>query len=67
MSRAEERDEQGRILWNCICDCGRKITAPGGQFRNGYRRSCGCLSRPPIKDWVGKQFGKLTVLWSDQR
>ena len=65
LSRAEERDEQGRILWNCVCDCGNRIAAPGGQLRNGYRHSCGCLSKPPLKNWVGKRFGKLTVIAYD--
>lgn len=41
------------------------MIAPTGQLNGGYRRSCGCLSRPPIKDWVGKQFGELTVIAYD--
>lgn len=65
VSMAEERDPRGRIQWNCVCDCGNKIVAPAGQLTNGYRRSCGCLSRPPRKDWVGKQFGDLTVIAYD--
>ncbi len=59
------RDENGRVQWNCVCDCGNKIIARGGQLLNGYRRSCGCLSHPPLKDWVGKKFGDLTVLAYD--
>ena len=65
LSVAPERDIHGRIQWNCVCDCGNKITAPAGQLVNGYRRSCGCLSRPPLKDWIGKQFGELTVIAYD--
>ena len=62
VSRAEDiEDPRGRILWNCACDCGGKIVAPTGQLKAGYRKSCGCLSRPPLKDWVGRQFGDLTV------
>ncbi len=61
LSRAEERDSYGRVQWKCLCDCGNTVVAPSGQLTNGYRRSCGCLSRPPLKDWVGKQFGDLTV------
>ena len=61
LSIAQERDAHGRILWNCVCDCGNTILVPAGQLVNGYRRSCGCLSRPPLKDWVGEQFGELTV------
>ena len=32
------------------------------QLRVGYKKSCGCLSHPPLKDYVGKKFGKLTVI-----
>lgn len=59
------KDAKGRILWECVCDCGGTVIAPTGQLNGGYRRSCGCLSRPPIKDWVGKQFGELTVIAYD--
>lgn len=64
LSKAEDHDEHRRILWNCVCDCGNTVSAPSGQLRNGYRKSCGCLSRPPRKEWVGKQFGYLTNLVS---
>jgi hypothetical protein len=65
LSVAQERDAHGRLLWNCLCDCGNTVIAPAGQLTNGYRRSCGCLSHPPLKDWVGKQFGDLTVIAYD--
>lgn len=32
-----------RILWNCICDCGKNISIYGMSLRNGDTRSCGCL------------------------
>ena len=27
LSKAEGHDEHGRILWNCVCDCGNTIVA----------------------------------------
>lgn len=48
-------------LWRCKCDCGGEVVAPLGQLTSGYRKSCGCLSRPPLEDLVGKKFGMLTV------
>ena len=57
-----DKDASGTIRWNCICDCGESITVPAGQLKGGYRKSCGCLSRHPLKNWIGKKFGKLTVL-----
>ncbi len=51
----------GSLIWHCKCDCGGEIDAPLHQLHSGYRKSCGCLSRPPLKDYVGKRFGKLVV------
>ena len=51
----------GTLIWHCKCDCGGEIDAPLNQLSSGYRKSCGCLSHPPLKDYVGKRFGKLVV------
>ena len=52
----------GHAIWRCKCDCGGEIDAPLPQLTSGYRKSCGCLSHPPLKDFVGQHFGKLTVV-----
>lgn len=49
-------------VWHCKCDCGGTIDAPANQLMAGYRKSCGCLGKPPLKDFVGKRFGDLTVV-----
>lgn len=49
-------------VWRCRCDCGGEVDAPLHQLVAGYRKSCGCLGHPPLKDYVGKRFGMLTVL-----
>ena len=54
--------QKGDVLWHCRCDCGGEIDAPLPQLTSGYRKSCGCLSHPPLKDFIGKRFGNLTVL-----
>lgn len=61
IGKTKEQNTRGDYLWDCVCDCGGRILAPAGQLKSGYRKSCGCLSRPPLKDWIGKQFGRLTV------
>ena len=58
---APKRSGTGQVLWECLCDCGNAIVAPTGQLKAGYRKSCGCLSSPPLKNWVGRKFGWLTV------
>ncbi len=51
----------GSLIWHCKCDCGGEVDAPLHQLSSGYRKSCGCLSRPALKDYIGKRFGKLVV------
>jgi len=58
----EERSSRGSVLWLCRCDCGKEVHADVGQLISGNKKSCGCLGRPPLKDFAGKRFGKLTVL-----
>lgn len=57
-----ERGKGGGMVWRCRCDCGGEIRAELGQLVSGMRKSCGCLSHPPLKDFVGKRFGRLTVM-----
>ena len=59
---SSERDKQGGTQWRCKCDCGRECLAATHQLLCGYKKSCGCLSHPPLKDFVGKRFGMPTVL-----
>ena len=60
-SRTEVRAENGRVMWDCVCDCGNTIRVPGTQLIAGYRKSCNCHSKPALKDWIGRLFGRLTV------
>lgn len=58
---SEEKDNSGSTQWLCRCDCGNTCLAAVPQLRAGYKKSCGCLSRPEIKDYIGMRFGRLTV------
>lgn len=57
----QERSAKGATVWKCRCDCGEETLAPVTQLTQGFKKSCGCLSHPPIKNYVGKRFGQLTV------
>ena len=57
----EEKDSCGNTQWVCQCDCGNICITSLHQLRCGYKKSCGCLSHPSLKNYIGKQFGKLTV------
>lgn len=51
----------GSAVWRCSCSCGGEVRAPLHQLTAGYRKSCGCLSRPARKEFIGRRFGRLTV------
>ncbi len=55
------RDKGGSLVWHCKCDCGGEVDAPLHQLSCGYRKSCGCMSKPRVKDFTGKRFGRLVV------
>lgn len=58
----DKRGHEGAVIWRCRCDCGNECLAVSTQLTKGYKRSCGCLGHPPLKDFIGKRFGSLTVL-----
>lgn len=37
-------DKQGNAMWKCQCECGNIISVRGYKLRNGWTRSCGCLT-----------------------
>lgn len=57
----QQRGKSGGVIWRCRCDCGNICLAISTQLTQGYKKSCGCMGHPPLKDFVGKRFGMLTV------
>ena len=55
------KDNSGNTQWLCRYDCGNTCLAALHQLRAGYKKSCGCLGKPPLKDYIGKRFYRLTV------
>lgn len=58
----EKRADRGSVVWHCLCDCGNECEVTARRLIRGKVRSCGCLSNPPLKDYIGKTFGRLTVI-----
>ena len=58
----EQRGKSGGTIWRCSCDCGNETLAVSTQLTRGYKKSCGCWRHPDLKDYVGKRFGRLTVV-----
>lgn len=40
-----ENGKNRKVRWNCLCDCGARIIARGGNLRTGHSKSCGCLQK----------------------
>lgn len=73
--KQSENRINGRIAWDCQCDCGKKISVRGDSLRGGKTKSCGCLLKEKAKEMIaingnnkimqdlcGQTFGELTVL-----
>lgn len=41
LSMSENKDKQGKILWNCVCECGTKMLVRPYSLKRGLE-SCGC-------------------------
>lgn len=44
------KNESGRYLWRCLCDCGNTKNATTKALRKGACRSCGCLYKESNKN-----------------
>ena len=57
-NRAKDRNP----LWLCRCDCGKEIETTKRKLLTGGVSSCGCGKTSPLKDWIGKRFGRAMVI-----
>lgn len=60
------KNELGRTIWRCRCECGNEVLVTYSYLVHGHTRSCGCLSRETarrnFKDVTGQRFGKLVAI-----
>lgn len=61
-----EKNQMGRTMWYCRCDCGKSVIVSGVNLRTGKTKSCGCLreikGKENLIDLTGRKFGRLVVL-----
>lgn len=51
-------DKKRNAWWECICECGERVTVRAAHLRALDVRSCGCIRRTDL--W-GQRFGRLVV------
>lgn len=58
------RDNGGRALWLCKCDCGDSAIVEGHNLQCGHSASCGCVryTEKYGKNIIGKRFGRAIAL-----
>lgn len=59
-------DQNGKAMWNCLCDCGKKTIVSSGNLRNGITKSCGCLHKEQLakrKRTHGKTGSRIYWIW----
>ena len=61
--RQNEERRNGRVVWECKCDCGNTAFVLTHNLRGGKTISCGCsrLGKNSI-DLTGQRFGQLVVV-----
>ena len=57
--RRVENGKDGKVKWECVCECGNHKIISSGDLKSGCVKSCGCLLSPSL---IGKRFGNLTVI-----
>ena len=63
--RMTGKSDKGAFLWECECECGRRVTVQAGQLQNYLVSDCGCGAgnKPKYKNIAGRRTGKLTALY----
>lgn len=61
-----KRTDRGRVLWHCLCECGRVTFVQGDHLKNGRIRSCDCLNdekrRERFKDLTNTETENFKVI-----
>lgn len=61
-----KRSIHKKIMWRCLCDCGKEKSVATGELNSGKIRSCGCLladRQRELKTTHGKTETRLYSIW----
>jgi hypothetical protein len=42
-------DKGGNAIWQCVCDCGKKVACGSSHLKSGHTKSCGCRKSEILK------------------
>ena len=45
-----QNNKYNKIMWHCICDCGKEVDINAASLKSGRTRSCGCLQHEKSKE-----------------
>lgn len=71
INKTEERNSDGTIIWECLCECGSIVKRSTANLtRKNREQSCGCkkvdfmaqLGKKNSANLLNKRFGKLMVI-----
>lgn len=61
-----KRAKNGKVLWHCLCECGKITFVRGDHLKSGKVKSCGCLNddlkRKRYKDLTGYENDNFKVI-----
>jgi hypothetical protein len=62
--------KNGRIAWNCKCDCGKEKDIIAKDLRSGKTQSCGCFMRESVSHRTkthGQSKSRLYFIWTTMK
>lgn len=69
VSESEER-RNGRVMWNCLCDCGNSCVVRSCHLISGHTKSCGCFSSEKTTEMNtthGSTHSRLYSIWKSMK
>ena len=61
-SRKKVSPKRTKILWNCVCDCGKEVVRSHKVILYNTEASCGCVSKS--MNYHGHSYSKTYKIWT---
>ncbi len=56
-------NQGGKVMWHCLCDCGRETDARSCSLISGLIRSCGCYQRERASEITRERNRRRRQYW----